>query len=157
MKEVSLPIREFAMPAPRKGSIEANSGYGRQLEGQEIHQRVQEIRSEDHSSYEAEVRIERAFERGGFRFVVGGRMDGLFRTDPPKIEEIKSSFNACELSKKISESGMEHPYWLQLATYGYFYWLEHQVMPKLSFHLVSTRDGESEDLEIQLDAAKYEA
>ncbi len=157
MKEVSLPIREFAMPAPRKGSIEANSGYGRQLEGQEIHQRVQEIRSEDHSSYEAEVKIERAFERGGFRFVVGGRMDGLFRTDPPKIEEIKSSFNAFELSKKISESGMEHPYWLQLATYGYFYWLEHQVLPTLSFHLVSTRDGESEDLEIKLDVEKYEA
>ena len=51
---------------------------------------------------------------------------------------------------------MDHPYGLQLQTYGYFYWREHQVIPRLSFHLVSSRSGEFEDLRLALDLPLYE-
>lgn len=157
MKIISLSIREFALPVPRTGSIEAHSGYSRAQEGQEIHQRVQARRAEVEPEYEAEVSLTREFEREGFVFRMSGRMDGLFREDPPKIEEIKTTFNVRELRAKLDRDRTLHPYYLQLQTYGYFYWLEHQVTPTLSFHLVSTRNGESEDLEIELDRLVYEA
>ncbi len=145
------------MPVPRKGSIDALSGYGRATTlGQEIHQLVQAKRAAEYDMYEAEVEISREFERGGYVFEVGGRMDGLFSGTSPHIEEIKSTFSIWELLKRLRDGREEHPYWLQLQTYGYFYWLEHDVKPKLSFHLVSTRKSEHEDLEVKLDVKAYE-
>jgi DNA excision repair protein ERCC-2 len=158
VKPVSLSIRDFALPVPRRGSIEALSGYGRaQQEGQEIHQMIQERHAAAFHSYEAEVKIEHAFEHDGYRFEVGGRIDGLYRRTPPKIEEIKSCANVHDLSRRLEEAGLEHPYGLQLATYGYFYWLENDVIPQLSFYLVSTRNGESRELDVKLDIKAYEA
>lgn len=158
LKKVTLAITDFALPVPRKGSIDALSGYGRATQlGLEIHQKVQKERADEHDSYEAEVPVQREFERDGFLFVVGGRMDGIFRKRTPKIEEIKTTFNIKELSKRLRNGLDEHPYCLQLKTYGYFHWLEHEKVPDLSFHLVSTRNFESEDLEIKLDVAEYEA
>jgi DNA excision repair protein ERCC-2 len=157
-KIIPLAIRDFALPVPRRGSIEALSGYSRvaQQEGQEIHLMVQERRAAAYSSYESEVKISHTFEHGGYAFEIGGRIDGLFRRTPPKIEEIKSTFNVHELSRKLEDAGLEHPYGLQLATYGYFYWLEHSVKPDLAFHLVSTRNGETRDLDVKLDIEEYE-
>lgn len=155
---IGLSIRDFALPVPRLGSIESHSGFGfATAEGQAIHLRVQQKRAESDSTYEAEVPLSHIFEREGYRFRVSGRIDGLFRRKIPKIEEIKSSFNAQELLRKLESLGMTHPYTLQLKTYGYFYWLEHKVLPELSFHLVSTRKSETEDLSLKLDLAEYEA
>ncbi|HLE00428.1 MAG TPA: hypothetical protein VJB59_09215 [Bdellovibrionota bacterium] len=100
MKLIHLAIREFAVPVPRIGSIDAHSGYGRAAaEGQEIHLRVQQRRAKTESSYEAEVPISRDFERGGYCFRVGGRIDGIFRDKPVRIEEIKTTFNIAELAR----------------------------------------------------------
>lgn len=157
MKLITIPLRDFALPAPRTGSIEAHSGYGRAAaEGQEIHVRVQRKRVKSDPSYQQEVAISSSFEKRGFRFLVEGRMDGIFRCDPPRIEEIKSAFNVRELSRRLADNPVEHPYCLQLLTYGYFYFREHAVLPSLSFHLVSSRNGESCDLEIALDIPLYE-
>jgi len=156
-KLVTLPLRDFALPAPRTGSIEAYSGYGRSAaDGQEIHGRVQKKRASSDTSYQAEVPVSSLFERGGFRFRIDGRMDGIFRRDPPKIEEIKSGFNIRELARRLAGDPLDHPYCLQLLTYGYFYWREHQVLPALSFHLVSSRNNDSADLELALDIPLYE-
>ncbi len=158
MKPVPLSIRDFALPVPRTGSIEAQSGFGRATQdGIEIHQEVQARRGSEDSGYEAEVKLSREFEREGYLFQIGGRIDGLFRSDPPRIEEIKTTFNLGELVIKLEENLNTHPYCLQLKTYGYFYWLEHGVMPELSFHLVSTRKSETQNLKIKLDIASYEA
>jgi DNA excision repair protein ERCC-2 len=139
------------------GSIDAHSGLGRSaLEGQEIHLRVQKIRAETEPDYEAEVKISHEFEREDYTFQVGGRMDGFFDFEIPKIEEIKTSFNIRELKRHILNPELDHPYCLQLKTYGYFYWLEHQVMPELSFHLVSTRNNDSEDIPLKLDIGNFE-
>src|ERR1700733_12250092 len=94
MKLISIAVRDFALPVPRVGSIESQSGYGRTAtEGQEIHLRIQRLRAEADPSYQSEVKILSEFDRGDYRFQIGGRIDGLFATDPPKLEEIKSSFN----------------------------------------------------------------
>jgi DNA excision repair protein ERCC-2 len=157
MKKIQLSIRDFALPVPRIGSIEAHSGYGRStLEGQEIHLRVQQRRAKAHANYRAEVPLSAEFSHQGYQFKIGGRADGFFDSNPPKIEEIKSTFKISDLSRKLLRRGDEHPYCLQLKTYGYFYWLAHQKKPKLSFHLVSTRNYSDEDLEIELDPPVYE-
>jgi DNA excision repair protein ERCC-2 len=157
MKLISIAIRDFALPVPRTGSIETHSGYGRAAaDGQEIHARVQKRRAKSDPSYEGEVRISREFDEQGYRFQIDGRMDGIFRKDIPKIEEIKTGFDLRELSRRLLDNPMNHPYCLQLLTYGYFYWLEHRVVPELTFHLVSSRDGKSFDLEQTLDFPSYE-
>jgi DNA excision repair protein ERCC-2 len=157
LKLIPVAVRDFALPVPMTGSIEAHSGYGRAAaEGQEIHARVQKKRAKSDPSYEAEVAISREFTRQGYRFRIDGRMDGIFRNDPPRIEEIKTSFNIRDLARALANSVLVHPYCLQLATYGYFTWLEHKVVPALSFHLVSTRNRDSLDLDINLDLPEYE-
>ena len=154
---INIPVNYFALPVPRTGSIEPRSGYDRStLDGQEIHLRVQKKRSQSDPLYQAEVPVSRLFERGGYRFQVNGRMDGIFRLETPLIEEIKSCFNLWELKRKLTGGGLEEPYSLQLLTYGYFHWLEHGVVPNLTFHLVSSRNGQSEDIPIVLDKKGYE-
>ena len=154
--KVSLSVRDFALPVPRTGSIETHSGYGRMpVEGQEVHLRIQEKRSKQNSEYQAEVKIEAEFEREEYLFQIGGRIDGLFASDPPHIEEIKSAFSIQELTKKLIYQ-WDHPYSLQLQTYGYFYFLKHGIEPKLTFHLVSLRNFQSEDLKIAFNRAQYE-
>ncbi len=156
-KKISLSIRDFALPSPRVGSIDAHSGLGRAaLEGLEIHARIQALRAESDPDYEAEVKISHDFEREEYTFQIGGRMDGFFDFEIPKIEEIKTSFNIWELKRHLLHPEIDHPYCLQLKTYGYFYWLEHKMIPELSFHLVSTRNNESEDLTLKLKTGPYE-
>ena len=76
MKLVTIPLRDFAVPVPRTGSIEAHSGYGRAAaDGQEIHGRVQKKRAKADPAYQAEVPVSSQFERDGYRFRVDGRMD----------------------------------------------------------------------------------
>jgi DNA excision repair protein ERCC-2 len=156
-KLITIALRDFALPVPRTGSIEVHSGYGRAaVEGQEIHVRTQKKRAKSDPSYEPEVFVSCSFDRAHYRFQIDGRMDGIFRRDPPVIEEIKTSFNVHDLAHRLSGSPMDHPYGLQLLTYGYFYWLQHKVLPQLSFHLVSTRSRESLDVAYTLDLSAYE-
>lgn len=161
-KRIPIPLTEFAVPAPRRGSIDAYSGFGRsQQMGIELHQRVQAARTKAHSNYRAEVSTSHDFVLDDYIFEIGGRIDGIFditeSQTQTKIEEIKSSFNIFELSKRIRESGMDHPYCLQLLTYGYIYWLQTQKEPTLFLHLISSRNFESLDMDIELDIVKYEA
>ena len=153
-KKVVVSVGEFALPVPRKGSIDALSGFGRASAlGIEIHQRVQEQRQRDYPNYLPEVPIAGEFEREGFLFQISGRIDGFFTGDTPRIEEIKTSFSLRELTKRLREAPDEHPYCLQLKTYGYFHWLKTQTVPDLSFHLVSTRNFETEDISLPFDPA----
>ena len=157
IKLIPLPLRDFAVPAPRSGSIEAHSGYGRSAaEGQEIHSRVQKKRGRSDPSYQSEVPVSGLFDRGGYRFRIDGRMDGIFRHDPPIIEEIKTGFNIRELARRLAGNPLDHPYCLQLLTYGYLYWREHHVLPSLCFHLASSRSGDCVDIDLPLDLPRYE-
>jgi DNA excision repair protein ERCC-2 len=156
-KPITISLRDFAVPSPRSGSIEAHSGYSRSAaEGQEIHTRVQKQRAKADPLYQAEAPVSCLFERGGYVFQVDGRMDGIFRHDPPKIEEIKTTFNIRELAQRLADLPMDHPYCLQLLTYGYVHWREHHALPTLSFHLASSRNSDTDDLELVLDLPRYE-
>lgn len=156
-KLISISLRDFAVPSPRTGSLEQHSGFSRAAaEGQEIHARLQRRKAKADPSYQAEVPVSSLFERGGFAFRIDGRMDGIFRLNPPKIEEIKTSVDIRKLSQQLAGNPLEHPYSLQLLTYGYFHWREFHALPALSFHLVSSRNGNSDDLEISLDIPLYE-
>ena len=156
-KKVTISIGDFALPVPRRGSIDALSGYGRTTQiGIEIHQQVQKRRARDFANYEAEVPIAFEVERGKFLFRIAGRIDGLFTGPKPRIEEIKSTFQIQALAKRMREGIYDHPYNLQLLTDGYFYFKQESVIPALEFHLVSTRNLDSENHSLNFNVAEYE-
>lgn len=158
MKVVKLALHEFALPSPRLGSIEPSSGYGTSMQkGIEHHQKVQAQRLSEIPDYENEVTIDWAFEKDNYRFEISGRMDGFIPGTRPQIEEIKSSFNIFDLAKNLKEKRFDHPYFIQLLSYGYFYWLHHGIKPDLNFHLVSSRRDENLDFNIYWDLKEYEA
>src|SRR5690349_15151384 len=106
-----MAVTEFALPSPRRGSIDIYSGFGRgQNLGQELHLKVQRERAQKNPTYQSEVWISHKIDTPDYIFEVGGRMDGIFYSSPVKIEEIKSSFNIFELGKKLQEAGDDHPY-----------------------------------------------
>jgi len=156
-KKVSIGASEFALPAPRKGSIAVHSGLGRGPEvGQEIHIEVQNKRKKEFAAYQAEVSVSHEFPSAEYIFEVRGRMDGFLETDNQvKIEEIKSTFNIYDLMRALKEEP-EHPYLLQLQTYGYFYWLQNKKIPELNLHLVSTRNRDTIDYNVKLELQDYE-
>ena len=91
MSGLHLSIRDFSVPCPRQGSIDSHSGYGRaSLEGIEIHQQTQAKHAKADPLYEAEVTISKRFERDGYSIEVEGRLDGIFRHERPRIEEIRA-------------------------------------------------------------------
>ena len=157
MKIIRLSVSEFALPSPRTGSIESQSGLSNAMEvGLELHREIQAQRQQEFAEYKSEVRIAHEFERDGYRFVIDGRMDGIFQGEEPLIEEIKSSFNIYDLSKSVKEKGHSHPYVLQLLTYGYFYYLNFQTMPHLALHLVSSRNRDTLDVPLNLHLRLFE-
>lgn len=157
MKKYSLGVADFALPSPRLGSIELHSGLGHGKNmGTDIHQEIQSARKNTFPNYKSEVWLTHEFEGAEYTFEVSGRMDGIIDDHPPVIEEIKSSFNIFDLFERL-RTNPEHPYCLQLRTYGYIFYLLHKKTPVLRFHLVSTRQEKNLDLEIKLDLESYEA
>lgn len=139
-----------------KGSIDSYSGFGRAQLGTQLHQLVQRDRMKEHSNYRPEVVTSHEFSIGNYVFDVNGRMDGVFEAEPFKIEEIKSNFNIYELYKRLRDAQDEHPYCLQLKTYGYIHWLRTKEIPELSLHLISSRNASTMDLKISLGLDRYE-
>jgi len=157
MKRIPISVTEFALPAPRKGSIDVYSGFGRGVAvGTQLHILTQQKRIRDFPTYQAEVWTDHEFPFGDYVFEVGGRMDGFFADKPAKIEEIKSNFNIYELQRQIRANHDDHPYVLQLRAYGYIHWLKHKEVPDLSLHLVSSRNGDTMDYGVNLDVISYE-
>lgn len=152
---VHIAVRDFAMPVPRSGSIEVNSGYNLLPDGQEIHARIQKERKVSSSVYKSEQKLSYRFPCEEFEFVVGGRLDGIFHETPPIIEEIKSTLNTTQLRARLEEFS-DHPYILQVCTYGYIYYLTVGVRPQLRLHLASVSSaGDRFDFHVQFDIDSY--
>lgn len=157
MKKIRLSVGDFAIPSPLTGSLEANSGFGGSAEkGLEFHLKIQDERKSEIPGYQSEVKTSCEFLQPEYAFYVEGRIDGYLPGEKPLIEEFKTAFNIWELSKILKEKIDTHPYCLQLLTYGYFHWKTHNVIPDLNLHLVSIRNGETIDIELKLNIAKYE-
>ena len=178
MRKITLGVREFALPVPRTGSIEINSGYAAvSATGQQVHAAVQKSRSEQFPNYRKEVRVTCSFAREQYRFVVSGLIDGIFDSLAAKnlestqtrspgtvqtglptdtiIEEIKSSFLIEDLYAKLQQDPW-HPYCLQLKTYVYFHLLSEHELPSARLLLVSSRNQRSLALDVPFDAVAYE-
>ena len=122
MTKILLSVVDFALPAPRTGSIDVYSGFGRgSVVGTELHKEIQEKKKAANEKYEAEVSISQQLPFQDYLFDISGRMDGVYRHKKLMIEEIKSSFNIFELRNYLLNAQEEHPYCLQLKTYGYFH------------------------------------
>ena len=150
-KTIILAIRDFALPVPRTGSIEVNSGYGQifnaagaqAARGRDIHLAVQKARQKEFAVYKSEVKLAEKFESDNFIFSVSGRMDGFVDGLQPMVEEIKSSNQALELAELLRQDA-QHPYCLQLATYAYILYKERQVVPRCHF-VITDAKGEIVD------------
>ena len=139
---------------PRTGSIECHSGFGRASEeGRVIHQRLQKLRMKEFLEYRAEVEIQERLQHQDRCFEISGRMDGFFDRKPARIEEIKSAFQIEDLARKLQA---DHPYVLQLKTYGYFHFLKTGELPDLVFQLVSTRNSKTLEINVPLDLLEYQ-
>ncbi|MBX9689341.1 MAG: DEAD/DEAH box helicase, partial [Candidatus Obscuribacterales bacterium] len=157
MKTIQLAVRDFALPLPRRGSIDVHSGYGLLNQGQEIHEEIQQQRKKEYPYYRSEVKISHNFEIEDYKFAVSGRIDGIFDQHPVLIEEIKSTVNIHQLKAKL-ELNADHPYILQAKTYAYLYYKQHALIPELRLHLVSsTNKQQSEDFALKLDLQEYES
>lgn len=155
MKIISLDLRQFALPCPRRGSLESHSGYGLPpMSGQEIHIAIQRRRQKEFENYTPEKSMSWSFSAGPYEFKVSGRADG-FIEEPLQIEEIKTAFDIDDLWKKL-RNDKDHPYIWQLRSYGYFHYIATGQVPILNMHLVSSRNFKSLDLKIELDIPHYE-
>jgi len=162
-KTVVIGVRDFAMPCPRTGSIEVNSGYGQLFggplalaaEGRQLHGKIQKERQRLFPIYKAEAKSAHKFEGANYIFSVAGRIDGFVDGLIPEIEEIKSSTSPVELLQKLA-ADHEHPYCLQLATYAYILYLERQMVPRTRFLVTSNTFDKVDVLEYDFQVPLYE-
>lgn len=155
MRKIQLDVRQFALPCPRRGSIETHSGYGAPpLSGQEIHLAIQRRRKSEVDTYVPEKLLSATFCAGPYEFIVSGRADGMSE-EPAQIEEIKTAFDVDELWRKL-RADPHHPYIWQVRTYGYFHYKATGQVPFLNLHLVSARNFKSIDLRVDLNIPEYE-
>lgn len=156
-KKIILSISDFAVAAPKRGSIDIYSGLGHsQTFGITLHKDIQaELKKKD-ASYLSEVWTTHTFKYKKYSFEISGRMDGMYQKEKIRIEEIKTAFNAKRLHRYLENSQNSHPFWLQLKTYGYFHWLKTNEIPELNLLLVSQRNKKTIELPIQLEIPLYE-
>jgi DNA excision repair protein ERCC-2 len=153
-RKLTIGVRDFALPIPRTGSIETHSGYGTpNNSGQEVHNRVQAERRKAYADYSAEVKHSHLFSTSAYDFNVAGFVDGLYENED-LLEEIKTALDTTALKDKLL-SQPDHPYILQLQTYGYIYYMRHGRIPKMQLSLVSTRNSDETTLPIELDLTVY--
>ncbi len=157
-KALAVSVAEFALPVPRAGHIETHSGYGHLPRvGNELHRALQRERENQNSDYESEKWVSHTFCHGSLQLCVSGRIDGIFRGPPVRIEEIKSAYDVDKLRHRLLTWG-QHPYHLQTATYAYILYQQTGRWPAAAIHLVSAVTGETsgDDIPIALSLADYE-
>lgn len=156
-QNISIGVRDFALPVPRLGSIETHSGYGPlPITGQEVHDEFLRKRKRSFTGYVTETRLKHVFEREAISIAVSGRVDGMRDNGSVTcLEEVKTDYNA-EVLSRLLRKNPNHPYCLQLKTYGYLYWLGHKVIPEMQLLVVSIRDQSFETINVELDIEEYE-
>ncbi len=156
-RSLQLSITDFAVPSPRLGHIESESGFGAlPMIGTEIHQEIQGERLRQGGAYVAEKWIAHAFETERYKITISGRMDGMSYGPPFTIEEIKSTYSPDSLLERL-KADSSHPYVLQLRTYGYLHHLATGTVPELVLLVVCARTRKISSLPVELDIEEYES
>ncbi|MEZ4749399.1 MAG: DEAD/DEAH box helicase [Bdellovibrionota bacterium] len=154
-RTVRLAVAEFAQAVPRGGDFQTGAFEACLNLGDQIHKEIQNQNSSD-VAYRSEFPLKASFYAPGYRFVVSGRADGIFRYEnTATIEEIKTTFSLKRLLKEI-ENTDQHPYKLQLYTYCYLFQKYAATKPLARLLVVSSRTGEREYLELPYDKEAYE-
>ena len=130
------------------------------VQGAETHNYFLNKRKKQIPGYKIETKLSRCFEAGGYEIKIAGRVDGFHQADCdsdgiPVIEEIKSDFDISRLESILIENP-DHPYRLQLLTYGYFYKLETGNDTDLRLILVSSKDNQSKTIRVEFEPVKFQ-
>lgn len=153
---LQLSVTEFAVPAPRLGSLESEAAYGVLPQvGTDIHLEIQAERQAQGGAYVPEKWVTHTFPFAAYKVTVSGRMDGFQYGTPPRIDEIKSSYSADSLLQRL-QGDSSHPYLLQLRTYGYFHFRATGVEPELNLMIVCARTRKRSEWNVDLDVNGYE-
>lgn len=149
MKTINLSVKDLATPIIKRGSLSYEGVFSSMEMGSEIHRSLQKDYETSYGDdYQKEFSLKDEFIVDEIKFVVSGRVDGYFKKDEI-LEEIKSTFSLDKLSDQIEEN-IEHPYVLQLKTYGYLFYLLNGIMPKLRLLLVHTLNRKKRYLDISI-------
>lgn len=160
MKNIYLSVGDFAQPSPKVGSIEIYSGFREAAQwGIETHKLLQEMFLKDNPSYQSEVILSHTFHYQKIKLHVSGRLDGLYNEHEENltIEEIKTALDAQKLIHSLANNYFTHPYWIQLQTYGYFYWLKNNKKPHLNLLVVCLKTKRKFPIALDLNISAYES
>lgn len=146
VKTLKIAVRGLAETFPQVGSIDQRDMlFSDPVLGMEIHQAIQEERSEASKTYRAEVPVSHSFVFGKWIIEVAGRVDGIETKDGVVVcEEIKTTWSPRRLLKAI-ERDPTHPYALQASLYAYIYSLNHSCLaiPRLLIVSATERSVEA--------------
>ena len=144
-KKIKISVGEFS--APPWLSISESFGQSSLLVEDDInfaHETIQMQRKEKFSDYQTEFYVNESFEKEDWTLEISGRLDGLINhsSDNPVIEEIKTT-NSLENLLEELDTPLEHPYGLQLATYGVLYKKLFEKIPELRLIVSSMEISEA--------------
>lgn len=158
MKQLKISVTEFAQKNLMTGDIDERSSIAQVSAelGSEIHREIQDRRLQEIPDYRREVSVDGFFpDTNGVAIELSGRIDGIWNeNDGIVIEEIKSSMNVRRLLQAIKEDP-EHPYTLQLKTYGWLTWRKEGLIPRLQLLLVAAGSRQEQVLEIDFDPEEF--
>ena len=145
---------------PSTGDLEGGFHFGggnAAKAGIEIHGIIQREYKKSKTEFEAEMALSRELSSYGLSLQLSGRLDCLYKEEGEVvIEEIKSGLSAESLFNKVKENE-EHSYRKQLLLYGYLYYLEKGVVPKLKFLFVSRYNlADRITFELEFDPKEFE-
>lgn len=158
MKRLKISVTDFAQKNQMVGDIDETASVAQVSTelGMEIHREIQDRRMQEFADYQREIALEgRLQETDGVSIHISGRMDGLWTEgEMTVIEEIKSSMNVRKLLRAI-EDEREHPYVLQVKLYGWLFWKQRGIIPRLQLLIVAAGSREEQVMPIHFDPYKF--
>ena len=155
---IGLSVRDFVAPLEPSGSIDFRRSLTAEedpmAQGSRLHARVQKRLGREDALVQAEVAVSAALACEGFELLVRGRIDVLVASDPPVVEEIKTSFRPAAILRELARDP-EHPFALQARMYAWMRWREGGAPPRCRIRVISLLDEAEELAELPFDAEAF--
>jgi DNA excision repair protein ERCC-2 len=157
---LALSVRAFVAPLEPSGSIDARrslaAGEDPLSLGARLHGRVQKRLTREDPLVQAEVPIQAELEYGEDRILVRGRLDVLVASQPPVVEEIKTSFRPAALLRCLAEEP-DHPFALQAKMYAWLRLREDGQTPLCRIRVISLLDETETVVALPFDPLAFSA
>lgn len=156
---LAIGVRELAQPLKQIGSIGSSeldsASFMASSLGQAIHQQVQSRIAIENLGYTSEVHFKQNHEVENLSLEISGRCDGMYDLgDHSMLEEIKTTTRLDSLRQDI-EDRYDHPYRLQILTYGFIYYNSNQKEVSLRLRLICRKTLEEICLQVEFDLKAY--